>query len=176
MPSPSCEMSTCKTGVDQLHFSSQCLHIMYAVPKSCLQGSKAAGPSKQRSCLQEGDLDSAIKKYKGYLPEDDIMLKFVQIALALHYTHSRVRLLCVSLSSCTPHTTHETLLQSSRAEASQHHYAPQLLLVPETDAILWCMHGTAHSTMCRKGGIAHDTAMLITSLHTSQRLRAKNKH
>ncbi|KAL3137850.1 hypothetical protein ABBQ38_005103 [Trebouxia sp. C0009 RCD-2024] len=38
---------------------------------------------------QEGDLDSAIKKYKGYLPEDDIMLKFVQIALALHYTHSR---------------------------------------------------------------------------------------
>ncbi|DBA79173.1 hypothetical protein WJX77_004780 [Trebouxia sp. C0004] len=38
---------------------------------------------------QEGDLDSAIKKYKGYLPEDDIMLKFVQIALALHYTHSK---------------------------------------------------------------------------------------
>ena len=43
--------------------------------------------------LQEGDLDSAIKKYKGYLPEDDIMLKFVQIALALHYTHSKVTLL-----------------------------------------------------------------------------------
>lgn len=42
--------------------------------------------------MQEGDLDSAIKKYKGYLPEDDIMLKFVQIALALHYTHSKVRL------------------------------------------------------------------------------------
>ena len=41
-------------------------------------------------CFQEGDLDSAIKKYKGYLPEDDIMLKFVQIALALHYTHSKV--------------------------------------------------------------------------------------
>ncbi len=40
--------------------------------------------------MQEGDLDSAIKKYKGYLPEDDIMLKFVQIALALHYTHSKV--------------------------------------------------------------------------------------
>ena len=43
--------------------------------------------------MQEGDLDSAIKKYKGYLPEDDIMLKFVQIALALHYTHSKVRLI-----------------------------------------------------------------------------------
>ena len=43
-------------------------------------------------CVQEGDLDSAIKKYKGYLPEDDIMLKFVQIALALHYTHSKVGL------------------------------------------------------------------------------------
>ncbi len=42
--------------------------------------------------MQEGDLDSAIKKYKGYLPEDDIMLKFVQIALALHYTHSKVGL------------------------------------------------------------------------------------
>ena len=40
--------------------------------------------------LQEGDLDSAIKKYKGFLPENDIMLKFVQIALALHYTHSKV--------------------------------------------------------------------------------------
>ena len=35
-------------------------------------------------------MDSAIKKYKGYLPEEDIMLKFVQIALALHYTHSKV--------------------------------------------------------------------------------------
>jgi len=42
--------------------------------------------------VQEGDLDSAIKKYKGYLPEDDIMLKFVQIALALHYTPSKVEL------------------------------------------------------------------------------------
>ena len=47
--------------------------------------------------LQEGDLDSAIKKYKGYLPEDDIMLKFVQIALALHYTHSKVWPLLVHL-------------------------------------------------------------------------------
>ena len=45
---------------------------------------------QQLWCVQEGDLDSAIKKYKGYLPEDDIMLKFVQIALALHYTHSKV--------------------------------------------------------------------------------------
>lgn len=47
--------------------------------------------ARRRVVLQEGDLDSAIKKYKGYLPEDDIMLKFVQIALALHYTHSKVR-------------------------------------------------------------------------------------
>ena len=50
-------------------------------------------------CLQEGDLDSAIKKYKGYLPEDDIMLKFVQIALALHYTHSKVCPLAMHLLS-----------------------------------------------------------------------------
>lgn len=54
--------------------------------------------------MQEGDLDSAIKKYKGYLPEDDIMLKFVQIALALHYIHSKVKLLLLAFC-CLPCTS-----------------------------------------------------------------------
>ena len=56
----------------------------------CLEGAAVRHVHAVGRCLQEGDLDSAIKKYKGYLPEDDIMLKFVQIALALHYTHSKV--------------------------------------------------------------------------------------
>eukprot|EP00891_Asterochloris_glomerata_P003027 jgi/Astpho2/3027/e_gw1.00051.273.1_t len=39
---------------------------------------------------EEGDLDTALKSHGGrYLAEDEIMLKFVQIALALHYTHSK---------------------------------------------------------------------------------------
>lgn len=65
---------------------------------SCLHANLCCGS-------QEGDLDSAIKKYKGYLPEEDIMLKFVQIALALHYTHSKVwihslpHLLCIHLGT-----------------------------------------------------------------------------
>ncbi len=55
--------------------------------------------------MQEGDLDSAIKKYKGYLPEDDIMLKFVQIALALHYTHSKVTLMVPGFPTLFHHRT-----------------------------------------------------------------------
>lgn len=41
--------------------------------------------------LQEGDLDTYLKKRgHNYIPEDEIMLKFVQIALALHYIHGKV--------------------------------------------------------------------------------------
>ena len=51
-----------------------------------MQGMMLGSPlSSPCQLLQEGDLDSALKSHGGrYLAEDEIMLKFVQIALALH--------------------------------------------------------------------------------------------
>lgn len=47
--------------------------------------------------VQDGDLDKFIKARTGQLlPEDTIMLKFVQICLAVHYIHSKVSLLSCS--------------------------------------------------------------------------------
>ena len=69
---------------------------------SCVPAGHEAGHSLQGPCplLQEGDLDSALKSHGGrHLAEDEIMLKFVQIALALHYTHSKVR---AALAACKP--------------------------------------------------------------------------
>lgn len=41
--------------------------------------------------MQAGDLDNYVKARGGQLlPEDTIMLKFVQICLAVHYIHSKV--------------------------------------------------------------------------------------
>ena len=50
-------------------------------------------------CVQDGDLDNYVRARGGQLlPEDTIMLKFVQICLAVHYIHSKVSL--HSISSC----------------------------------------------------------------------------
>ena len=56
--------------------------------------------------MQDGDLDNYVRARGGQLlPEDIIMLKFVQICLAVHYIHSKVSL--HSISSChVPFTTH----------------------------------------------------------------------
>ena len=43
--------------------------------------------------MQDGDLDKYVRAPGGQLlPEDTIMLKFVQICLAVHYIHSKVSL------------------------------------------------------------------------------------
>ena len=77
-------------------------------------------------CAQEGDLDSAIKKYKGYLPEEDIMLKFVQIALALHDTHSKVSCLFIMHArtvQLSPHWLTSCLRKGYGADAGFVHLA-----------------------------------------------------
>ena len=43
--------------------------------------------------MQDGDMDKYVRAQGGQLlPEDTIMLKFVQICLAVHYIHSKVSL------------------------------------------------------------------------------------
>lgn len=45
----------------------------------------------RRDWLQEGDLDSYLKKQEGcYLDEEEVLLKFVQICLGLQHVHSKV--------------------------------------------------------------------------------------
>ena len=49
--------------------------------------------------VQDGDLDKFIKaRARQLLPEDTILLNFVQICLAVHYIHNKVSLL--SGSAC----------------------------------------------------------------------------
>ena len=51
--------------------------------------------------MQDGDLSNYLKAQGGQLlPEDAIMLHFVQICLAIQYIHSKVS----SIRRCRPHT------------------------------------------------------------------------
>ena len=53
--------------------------------------------------MQDGDLDKYVRAQGGQLlPEDTIMLKFVQICLAVHYIHSKVGLPCVFYNAAKP--------------------------------------------------------------------------
>ncbi len=53
--------------------------------------------------MQDGDLDKYVRAQGGQLlPEDTIMLKFVQICLAVHYIHSKVGLPYLLLDADNP--------------------------------------------------------------------------
>ena len=56
--------------------------------------------------MQDGDLSNYLKAQGGQLlPEDAIMLHFVQICLAIQYIHSKVN----SIRCCWPHTLTDVL-------------------------------------------------------------------
>lgn len=58
---------------------------MEACPSTCASTPSAASP------VQEGDLEGLLKGRGGsLLSEDDVMLRFVQLCLALQHVHSKV--------------------------------------------------------------------------------------
>ena len=76
--------------------------------------------------MQRGDLERFLKQQKGeLLTEDELMLKFVQLCLALHHVHAKVRIAWQGYAAVSVHVHGCDGLISPDSESLTHPLQPQ---------------------------------------------------